>query len=227
MKVLKHSAHPSRASGPTSSVGRGRMCMHLHRRLAPLVLRTRGGREAPLGPGCVLLPSIRVHLHHLECFRARSLARSSVRSGPFAAKSSCRVLPPPPPPPPLSTLSRRAIIFAFIKSVGGGVRTALQCARAHAHHAAAAPPPLRAASTEDGSAANVHKKRCNERETLLVRSRTLCLSGCPSVLPSSFSLSLSLSLLDVGGSLCECLKCLSELRAGPLVSCLGGTRDRT
>ena len=177
----------------------------------------------PLGPGCVLLPPIRVHLHHLECFRARSLARSSVRSGPFAAKSSCRVLPPP-----LSTLSRRAIIFAFIKSVGGGVRTALQCARAHAHHAAAAPPPLRAASTEDGSAANVHKKRCNERETLLVRPQSdplpLGLSVRPSVLV--LSLSLSLSLLDVG-SLCECLKCLSELRAGPLVSCLGGTRDRT
>ena len=188
--MLKHSAHPSRASGPTSSVGRGRMCMHLHRRLAPFVLRTRGGREAPLGPGCVLLPSIRVHLHHLECFRARSLARSSVRSGPFAAKSSCRVLPPPPPP--LSTLSRRAIIFAFIKSVGGGVRTALQCARAHAHHAAAAPPPpLRAASTEDGSAANVHKKRCNERETLLVRPQSDPLSLGLSFRPRSLSLSLS------------------------------------
>ena len=76
--------------------------------------------------------------HHPECFPARLLARPQL--------VSCRAL---------NALAWSNYIRIHQEHGGGG-----GTGRAHRTHMM--PPPLRVGSTEDGSAANVHKKRCNE-----------------------------------------------------------------
>ena len=92
------------------------------------------------GRGSKRVPSIHIYTiracigHHPECFPARLLARPQL--------VSCRAL---------NALAWSNYIRIHQEHGGGdGVRTHIM------------PPPLRVGSTEDGSAANVHKKRCNE-----------------------------------------------------------------
>ena len=94
-------------------------------------------------PGSKRVPSIHIYTiracigHHPECFPARLLARPQL--------VSCRAL---------NALAWSNYIRIHQEHGGGGT------GRAHRTHTM--PPPLRVGSTEDGSAANVHKKRCNE-----------------------------------------------------------------
>ena len=107
----------------------------LHLRVMPALLPGPGSKRVP----SIHIPSARACIgHHPECFPARLLARPQL--------VSCRAL---------NALAWSNYIRIHQEHGGGG-------GTGRAHRTLMMPPPLRVGSTEDGSAANVHKKRCNE-----------------------------------------------------------------
>ena len=85
-------------------------------------------------------------VHHPRMHRTSSRVLSRSLVGP----SSARFLP----------RSQRARVEQLYSHSSRARRRRRGTGRAHRTHMM--PPPLRVGSTEDGSAANVHKKRCNE-----------------------------------------------------------------